>query len=350
MSRKAMLLVAGLGLGLAACAGGQTPPSEGAPATPMKPAVDTSPPARVRPFDPPPSFPAAKPVPIDTAMRAKAKEMVEGFASSRNTILRANAIEAAQRTRIDSASAMALRGMSDEAPVVRFSACVAAGELKYAEAKPELLKLAYDPDPNVRLAARYALHKLGDTSLSQEMLLGLKDDRAGVRGNAVMLLGMLGEKSATVPLHRLDADPAPNVRMQLNEALWRLGDPGAAEPLVAQSVSQFADDQIVALLALGSTGDRRVAEHIRGLLVRTLPEVQLAAARAAGMLGYDDGYGVASQYYRSTDPRQRGLAALAFGDIGRSDAQDKLKDMLVDPMPDVQLAAATAVLKLRAPR
>jgi HEAT repeat protein len=42
------------------------------------------------------------------------------------------------------------------------------------------------------------------------------------------------------------------------------------------------------------------------------------------------------------------MAALALGDIGRSDAQDELKSLLKDRDPGVRLAAATAVLQLKA--
>ena len=75
------------------------------------------------------------------------------------------------------------------------------------------------------------------------------------------------------------------------------------------------------------------------------------AARALGMLGSDDGYGVALLGAKATDPergpRQRHLAALAFGAIGRTDAQDVLATLLKDPIPDVRLAAASAILQLK---
>jgi len=41
------------------------------------------------------------------------------------------------------------------------------------------------------------------------------------------------------------------------------------------------------------------------------------------------------------------LAALAFGDIGRTDAQPILAQLLHDPDRPVRLAAATAILELK---
>ena len=49
---------------------------------------------------------------------------------------------------------------------------------------------------------------------------------------------------------------------------------------------------------------------------------------------------------KSVDPRQRLLAVLAFGDIGRSDAQPVLANLLIDSDVDVRLAAAVSLLEI----
>ena len=126
-----------------------------------------------------------------------------------------------------------------------------------------------------------------------------------------------------------------------------LGDRVGLENVVAGTISQYPDDQIVSFLALAGPRDQRVGEHIRGGLTADHVEVQLAAARAMGMLGSDEGYGIALQRAASRDPRQRALAAFAFGDIGRADAQTHLAPLLKDEDENVRLAAAVAVLKLR---
>jgi HEAT repeat protein len=77
-------------------------------------------------------------------------------------------------------------------------------------------------------------------------------------------------------------------------------------------------------------------------------EVALVAARAMGMLGSDEGYGIALQGAKSQDPQQRFLAALALGAIGRTDAQEPLRGLLTAQEPNVRLAAATAILQLNA--
>lgn len=299
----------------------------------------------------PPEVAPARNEAVDVELRNAAQKMLETLSTDNSAVIRANAIEGAQRNLpVAVARPMVVRGFSDPAAVVRFSACVAAGDLQLSDTQPVLEKLAYDEDPSVRLAARYGLHKLGNTTLTQEMLYGLRDDRAGVRGNTVMLLGMLGEKSAIVPMKRIVTDKSPTVRLQLHEALWKLGERQSIEELVIFSMSKFPDEQIVALIAMAGPRNQRVMEQLRGWLVDEYPEVTLAAARGVGMLGSDEGYGVAMKYLASPEPRQRGMAALALGDIGRIDAQSRLKPLLADPSAEVRLSAATAVLKLKPPR
>jgi HEAT repeat protein len=105
----------------------------------------------------------------------------------------------------------------------------------------------------------------------------------------------------------------------------------------------------VASLALASTGDERMRPYLRGKLTAPWDEVNLAAARALGMIGSDDGYGVAQRGARSADPRQRAMAALAFGTIGRADAQEELSRLLGDPEEPVRLAAALGILQIHQP-
>ncbi len=298
----------------------------------------------------PPAPPPAKPIRIDAALQSRARETVTSAMADPSDVVRANAIESAQRTLGASAANEVLRGLRDRASIVRFAASIAAGDLKLETARSTLGELAYDPDPSVRLAARYGLHKLGDTRLSQEILLGLRDPRRRVRADTVLLLGLLGEKSAVDPLTRLLGDREPVIRLQVAEALWRLGNERGLEELVAKTVSAYPDEQIVAVLALAAPRDRRALGHVTGWLVSDYPELSLAATRAAGMLGSDAGYAIAAKAVRSSDVRQRGMAALALGDIGRTDAQPLLAPLLTDPSTEVRLSAATALLQLAADR
>jgi hypothetical protein len=162
-----------------------------------------------------------------------------------------------------------------------------------------------------------------------------------------MVLGLLGDPTARRVLLPMLSDQNPAVRLQAAEALWRLGNDHGLDVLVGASISKVPDDQMMAMLALAGPHDSRVLGHIEGNLTADYEEVALVAARAAGMVGSDAGYGVALKGIKSPQARQRMLAAMAFGAIGRADAQEYLAPLLKDEDADVRLAAATAILQLK---
>jgi HEAT repeat protein len=302
----------------------------------------------MQPPKPPPAVPPVVQTPIDEQLQAEAKaELVRGAESS-TPLVRAHALELMREASFAGAGPYVMRGLDDDAPVVRFAAAMAAGELRVADAREKLRKLALeDKDTSIQIAARFALHKLGDTSLSHDLEITARSDDPRTRGDTAMVLGLLNEKSALNILRAMRNDPDVSVRLQVAEAMWRLGDRDALTPLVGGTVSQFPDDQMTALMGLASAGDRRVIEHLRGALTSDYDAISLVAARAMGKLGSDEGLGVALKGAKSTDPKLRLLAALAMGDIRRSDSQDQLQTLLRDQNADVRLAAASALLKLK---
>jgi HEAT repeat protein len=296
----------------------------------------------------PPEVPPKSEVALDPEVRQKAKEQIITTSRSNDPILRANAMEAAQMALgATDAAPVVLRGLKDDKPIVRFAAAMAAGSLKLEPARPLLHALADDANEMVRIGARFALHKLGDFRRSHELEVTAVSTEPRIRATTAMALGLLGEKSALKVLRPMQKDIDPIVRLQVAEAMWRLGDEIGLETLVSASVSQFPDDQIIAVQGLAGPRDARVRPHVQGKLTTMYDEVNLVAARAMGMIGSDEGYGVAVKGAKSNDPRQRHLAALALGEIGRSDAQPILANLLDDKEPAVRLAAATAVLQLK---
>ena len=209
-----------------------------------------------------------------------------------------------------------------------------------------LLGMVNDRDLRVEAAVRFALHRLGDTRWSHQLETLATNPNPRVRAVTAQVLGMLEEPTATRILLPMLIDPIPSVRIQAAEALWRLGNEEGLKDLVAASISAYPDDQIVALVALAEPRDPSVLGHVQGLLTSDYPEVSLAAARAAGMLGSDDGWYVAVPRARINIPRQRALAALAMGAIGRTDLQPFLAPMLKDPDEYVRICAAAGILEL----
>jgi HEAT repeat protein len=261
---------------------------------------------------------------------------------------RSNAIEAIVQGDPDAATDPAIRAISDQEPQVRFAGCMAVGELRMTEAHDELLKM-HDTDPSrvVQVGVRYALHRLGDTRYSHDLEKFAVDPLTEVRGKTAFVLGRLGEPSAILLLRPMRKDAVATIQIQAAESLWRLGDDRGRDDLLAYAISRYADDVILATLALAAPRNPEVIQHVRANLTDDYPEEELAAARALGMLGSDEGYALAMHYLTSDERRQRMMAAMALGAIQHPEARPELAKLLTDPSAQVRLAAATAILELR---
>jgi len=302
---------------------------------------------------PPPEAPPVPPAaatPLHPDLRALARQVLLAEVGADNGTLRSNAIEALGDADPADAIGPTLDGLSDPDPDVRFAACMVVGQLHITRAYERLLHM-HDSDESavVQIAVRYALHKLGDTRFSHDLEKFAASPSPEIRGKTAMVLGLLGEPSAVVLLEPMLRDPSEPIRLQAAESLWRLGNEDGLKALAAYAISGYPDDAILATLAMAAPRNQQLTGQIRGNLTSDFPEVRLATARALGMLGSDEGYTIAVRYTTSLDPRQRFLAALALGAIGRSDAQPKLAPMLHDANPAVRIGAATAILELRPP-
>jgi HEAT repeat protein len=298
-----------------------------------------------------PAPPPARAVPIDPALQAAARAELDAAVASRSPEVRAHAIEALAQTAGPEAKAVYLKALSDPHELPRSAAVKAVGQLQIAEARQPLAGMVNESHPLVRIAVRYALHRLGDTRYTHELEQTARDPHVWqVRAETAVILGMLGEPTAVRVLRPMQRDPQPAVRLQVAEALWRLGDERGLRSLVSATQSGYPDDQMLALLALAQPRDTRVMGHVRAALTADYAEARVVAARAMGLLGSDAGYAIALDEARSADVYQRHRAAMALGDIGRSDAQGVLADLLREKdAPDVRLAAARGLLRLKAP-
>jgi len=301
--------------------------------------------------------PPRQPVALDPQLIAAADAEIAQALRSPDPLIRSHGLEAIRDAGATRYNPDIVQALSDSDSRVRFAAALAVGELKLSEAHAKLLSMAEDPSINVRVAVRFALHRLGDTRLSHDLeTYAAWTADARVRGNTAMVLGMLGEPSGVKLLKvlRTDAEVPDGVavRQEASEALWRLGDEDGLKDLVAMTLSKYPDDRIIGYLGLAMPRDTTIRQHVRAGLVseKDWPEVPLAAARAMGMLGSDEGYVIAQEGAASSDARQRALAALAFGAIGRSDSQEILRKLLADPDDKVRISAATAILQLKPPQ
>ncbi len=243
-----------------------------------------------------PPVPPLKPMPIDAGLQAQAKAEVLATLKSSDPVLRAHALEVVKTANLPDAGTLIIAAMDDPSPLVRKAAALAAGELRVTAAKDRLLGALDQAKTPQRMATIFALHRLGDTEYSHEFESTAADPSPYVRADTAFMLGLLGEKSATPILrHMMDKDPDPSVRLEAAAALWRMDDESGLDDLVGATISIYPDDQKIALFALASPRDTRVLGHIEGQLTNDDLGVALVAARAAGVLASDDGYGVALQ-------------------------------------------------------
>ena len=312
-------------------------------------AADSSKNAGKVPVDtrPTPPSPPARNIPLDPKLRAAAQAEFDAALISGDRIVRGHALEAGPRLFGDKLKGEIIKGLADSEPNVRFAAAMGVGDIKLASAKDDVLKLIDDNDPHVRVAVRYALHRLGDYRFSHDLERTAADPDPGVRGDTALVLGKLESSSAVRLLLPMQRDSEAAVRLQAAEALWRLGDERGFTTLVAASVSGYPDEVMIAYVAIAATKDQKLQGHIVAGLSNEYPEIALSAARALGELGSDIGYGVALKGAVSKDVRQRFLAAMALGSIGRTDGQEPLELLLHDKdSPDIRLAAAYSILQL----
>jgi HEAT repeat protein len=301
---------------------------------------------RDEPAIPPP--PPRQNVALNESLRQTAREQINTALASDDPVIRTHAIEAAREALASGARDQIFKALTDKEGIVRFAAAMAIGELRLEGAQPTLIRMISDPDSNAQVGAIFALHRLGNTRFSSGLESALKSPDPNVRATAAFALGRLGEKSAINILRPALKDRAVEVRLQAGEALWRLGDEEGLKVLVGASLSGHPAHAMVGLLAMAGPSDTRVKEHIRAGLESDYLEVKLVAARALGLLGSDEAFVLARDTTHSPDVRQRYLAALALGAIARPDAQDTLAPLLKDADPDVRVAAAAAILELRA--
>lgn len=284
-----------------------------------------------------------------------------------NPSVRLEAVEALESSGCEEGLPWIRSALLDEHPAVRFAVCVAVGRLRDAVAEQRLRASVDDEDAGVQVAALFALHRLGHEELTGRMptyLLHRED--VTVRRNAALVLGFLDEPGAIKILARAMRDGDEGVRKHALEAMARLGNQEARQELAFMTNSGVGSDEVFAIGALAETGDRIYMDTFRYKLATGVHlETRLAAARALGRLGSDEGFAVAMKALKTSRPlrrdphdpgagqilRARQLAAAALGAIGRSDALPACAALIGDPTdPRVQVSAARAVLEIVAAR
>ncbi len=314
----------------------------------------------------PPSTPAI-PVASSSGPRATAAALLREAARSPVPVYRANAIEALNLAPDD--LRLVLRAaLADSNRGVRFVAAASVGRAQLAEFADAVQPLLVDESASVRAAAIYALTRLGQKVDPSPLAAMVMSDDPEIRSNAYLVLGELGNRSA-LPLikdsvgkgmRRVNPARLRIVELQAAEAMVRLGDTAQLEPIRAALFAPSDQNELTALAA--QIAGRLKDEGSRPMLIRMIDatgesarpaEIRLTAAAALTELGPQDLAQVArlaKAYIRDRDPIVRGQAALALARSQGAQAAPELERMLFDTDPNVQLAAARAILIATRPR
>jgi len=305
---------------------------------------------------------------VPIALEHRAQGLLEAaLRYPHNPIVRVEAVEALQQSARAEALPWIRSALLDENAAVRFAACVAVGALRDDLADKAVRDLLSDENDSVRVAALFARHRLGFTQDTGRMTYYLLEHPdASVRRNAALVLGLLGERGAIKVLARAMTDRDEGVRQHALEAMARLGNREAAQELAFMTNAGVGSDEVFAILALSETHDPRYVDTFRYKLGTAMHlETKLAAIRALGEMGQDDGYELALQSLtrrRATvkdpeDPpagqvlRIRQMAAAALGAVGREEALGPLQEAMEGTAdPRIQVSAAGAVLRILAGR
>lgn len=307
------------------------------------------------------AMPVALPVESNGDARNAALTLLRQATASDVPMYRANACEALGASPADLQAAVTPL-LSDPNRGVRFVAAMEVGRAKLASAADAVQPLLVDESPSVRAAAIYALTRLGRPVDPSPLGAMVRSDDPEVRSNAYLVLGELGNKSAVAMIRdslgkgMRQVNPARVrvVELQAAEALVRLGEADGIEPIRAALYAPGEQAEFTALAAgqvarLRDEGSRAILMRlIDGTGISARPtEVRICCAGALAQISPADA-GTVTKFARTLlqdrEPAVRAQAAVALGTAGGQAVVPELEAMLLDPFPQVQLAAAKAIL------
>ncbi len=296
-------------------------------------------------------------------LRARATECLKhGLSYEYSATVRVQAIEALQDCTNEDTLPWIRVALQDEVPAVRFAALMALGVRQDNVCESAVRKLLQSELSSDRLAAIFVLHKLGDSSYTGQLAGVLLDDQdLAARCHAALILGRLGETGAIKILARAMKESDPGLRANVLESLVLLGAEEAQAAVYAMAYSGIGAEEAFALTVLGKVPGQEYRELFAQKLKSAQHiETKLAAARALGKIGFDDGYDVAYRglNYRTkenarNDPaenrtlRVRQMAVFALGAIGDPRALHALERIMNNGAdPRLQVASARAILEI----
>jgi len=285
-----------------------------------------------------------------TALRAQDAAVVEAVAPM-------IAAEDARQWASDAFTA----GVHSPEPLVRRVAAMSIGRVGDLRGTSLLVPLLQDADSTVETAAAFALGLLRDTAAVGALVSRLSTQPApsvATGQEAVSALAKIGgTKAAELIAAVLDntatlANPDTRLTLVLQAAVesWRLGEAAPIRQLLALAQDQNPEIRWRIVFSLAQLR----APSASDALLNGLRDDN-ALARAYAARGLTAGYATAAQLQpdvviqvllRATTDEQAGVrinALRSLGTFASPAVSDKVATLLADPMPNVQVAAASAM-------
>jgi len=224
----------------------------------------------------------------DSKLQNKAFQVISECLNDPDPILRSNAAEVVGTARLAPLMPRVVQLFNDPVVPVRFQALLAAGDMKHAVASRNIQQIyvTSQQDINVRMAAAYALVQLGSPQHASYYKQQIKNPDATIRANAALLIGKSAQRSGLPLLEWAINDPQSDerVRLQALESLAMLQSPSVYEKIWTRLISAFADDRIIGIQAMAHLKSQKAVSAIITMLDDEVPEVRLAAAEQLGRL------------------------------------------------------------------
>lgn len=301
------------------------------------------------------------PMTASTSPHEAAARLLSTATNSPYAALRANAIEGLAKAP-DVLRPLLGRALVDTNRGVRFVAANVVAKAGLCDQSALLEPLVRDESDSVRAGAIAGLVECG-VRVDQSPLAGmLRSDDPEIRANAYLALGLIGNRSSAPMIREslgkgmrlVNSLRVKLVEIQGGEALVRLGDTAEIEPIRAALFAPGEQGELTVLACqiLGRLGDQQSQGALfrlsrpSGEDVRPI-EIRLAALRALADLGVPDRAQLlqsTAPYLKDLSPMVRAQACFTVGAIGGDAAVQALVPLMADLDPNVQVAAAGAIL------
>ena len=200
------------------------------------------------------------------------------------------------------------------------------------------------PDPAVRRGALFILQQLGVTSAAPSIQAALADPDVSVQVQAIRAVAHFrGQGALRLLLEKVDTGYPPVVRDAAIEALGRFGEE-ALPPLRSLYVQGGAEMRVAAVRALGGTGTPGGIGIVRSALSDRSALVRYYACRALADAGDAASAGEVATLLGDPDPAVREAAGDACARMPEA-AQKALFRLLRHGTPVQKIEAATAIRK-----